>query len=65
MLEKGSKRQKEFALNYEIPDNVSLQVLKKPWLLLLTDVEEQDSPDRKSQSPQVVLRLGTPLKRHC
>lgn len=32
--------------------------------LTLTNVEEQGGPDRKSQSPQVVLGLGTPLEAH-
>lgn len=33
------------------------------WALsTLTDVEEQDGPDRKCQSPQVPLSLRTPLK---
>lgn len=30
--------------------------------LTLTNVEEQDSPDRKSQSSQVALGAGTPLE---
>lgn len=30
----------------------------------LTNVEEQGCPDRQSQSPQVVLGVGTPLEAH-
>lgn len=38
---------------------------KLPLLSSLTNVEEQDGPDRKSQSPQVALGVRTPLKAHC